>query len=90
MQHLQVGIQNIADGQGIDIAITGMLIVFSVLVLISGFIALLPRILATIARKYPESPGVPSQPLTTGPLADEEAVLAAIGYVLHTRQTGKP
>jgi hypothetical protein len=41
-----MGIQNIIDGDGIGLAITGMLIVFVGLIVISLYIASLPRLLA--------------------------------------------
>ncbi len=40
---------NVSDGNAIAIAITGMLIVFTALTLISVFIAALPRILSASA-----------------------------------------
>ena len=74
--------QNIVDGQGMDIAITGMSIVFTALALISLFIAMLPRILALWS---PEPPAVAYSPAgPDGPLADDDEVVAAIGIALHT------
>jgi oxaloacetate decarboxylase gamma subunit len=49
MGDLNFGFQNILNGQGISIAITGMLIVFIALSLISFFIYLLPKFLRVIA-----------------------------------------
>jgi len=88
MHPLHFSIQNITDGQGIELAIAGMLIVFTVLVLISMFIALLPKILRVVAQKYPERETHPATPVPLGS-TDDEAVLAAIGYVLHARIQGK-
>lgn len=89
MQNLNFSTQNIAAGQGVELAIAGMLIVFTVLLLITVFIALLPRGLAVLARKYPEREILHAAPDPAGPSTDNEAVLAAIGYVLHARMQGK-
>ena len=48
------GIENITANNGIGVAITGMSIVFVALVLISVYIALLPKILNKLARIFPE------------------------------------
>jgi len=71
--------------EGLSIAATGMLIVMLALTFISLFIAALPRILAAVAKVYPEP--VERHAKRTHPegsVADDEAVLAAIGFVLHT------
>ena len=82
--------QNVLDADGIGIAITGMSIVFAGLVLISLFIASLPRLLgkvekevarkraAKIARKEDRRPKTITDPIQ---LSDE--LRAAIGYVIH-------
>ena len=49
------GFQNIADAQGVAIAIAGMVIVFSALALISFFIASLPRLLTRVEGILPET-----------------------------------
>ncbi|HJP19772.1 MAG TPA: OadG family protein [Nitrospinota bacterium] len=81
------GIKNIVEGQGVDIAITGMVIVFIALGLITLSIAFLPKILKIIAKVFPES-------ATTGVsgefAAEEDNVLAAIGFALHKRITKDP
>mgnify|MGYP001814021917 FL=1 len=62
-----------------------MLIVVMALSFISLFIAGLPRILAALAKIYPEPVarhGKRTHSETS--VADDEAVLAAIGFVLHT------
>ena len=74
-------------GRGITIALTGMAIVATALVLILGFIASLPRILAFLDPFLPE-PAHHHGAAKTHPesqVAEDEAVLAAIGYVLHSR-----
>lgn len=71
--------------QGVAIAIAGLLIVFTALILISLFIASLPRLLLVVARIWPE---VDDAHLEHGHpesgVPEDGAVLAAIGYVLHT------
>ena len=89
MQPLNFSMQNITDGQGLELAIAGMSIVFTILILISGFIALLPKILSVVAQKYPEREIHHTVPDPSGPPTDDGAVLAAIGYALHTRIQGK-
>ena len=71
--------------RGAAIAIVGLLIVFTALVLISLFIAWLPLILERLAAVWPEvadhhAAHHPADELGT----DEGAALAAIGFVLHT------
>ena len=86
MESLQYNFQNVIDSQGISIAITGMLIVFTALVLISLFITLLPRIVSALNHRFPE----PAE-LTAAPGASTDpAVVAAIGLALHRmgRATG--
>ena len=74
--------------QGISIAISGITIVFAALLLISLFIAWLPRVLELIARIWPEVDDLhaasarESHPESL--VAEDRAVIAAIGYVLHT------
>ena len=86
MYNFNFNVQNIEDGQGLGIALTGMIIVFSVLTLISVFIVILPKILAVVAKKFPESVGHHGVPVQT---EDDNSALAAIGYVMHMRRTGK-
>lgn len=76
--------ENISEGNGIPIAITGMLIVFVALTLIACAIAALPRILTAIdpilpAADHRHQPLPPAEGLP----ADEERVVAAIGMVLY-------
>ena len=70
---------------GVAIAATGLIIVFTALMLISVFIASLPRILEMVAEVWPEVDDPHSR--TSHPesqVPDDAAVLAAIGFVLHT------
>ncbi len=86
MNSLTMGVENIIIANGITIAIMGMIIVFAALILISLFIALLPKLLPLFERVLPElhhhQPPAPSQP------ADQEKLLAAIGYALFRKETG--
>jgi Na+-transporting methylmalonyl-CoA/oxaloacetate decarboxylase gamma subunit len=66
------------------IAATGLLIVFAALLLIALFIAALPRILTYVADWFPERQHKPSADDPSKSLLPDEAVLAAIGFVLHT------
>lgn len=79
------------DSEGIAIAVSGMMIVSLALVMIFIFIACLPKILALLETVWPESEGQhgsssneSGHPESLVP--DDDAVLAAIGYVLHMRQ----
>jgi sodium pump decarboxylase gamma subunit len=90
-----MGFENIVDDKGINgyaLAVTGMAIVFFVLVLVSLFIACLPRLLPIINSILP-----PVQHHHHGPAAgsarspaagrentdDADDVIAAIGFALH-------
>ncbi len=69
--------------QGLDLAFVGMSIVFTALVLVSVFIAVLPRILAAI------NPYIPPAQLHTQSQdkeTDAAAIAAAIGFALHARR----
>lgn len=74
---------NLVDGA--VVALVGLMIVFCVLIVISLFIAALPHILAQLSSVWPE---VDEPASNTGHpdslVADDGAVLAAIGFVLHT------
>jgi Na+-transporting methylmalonyl-CoA/oxaloacetate decarboxylase gamma subunit len=81
-------VQNIIDGQGVSIAITGMVIVFFALSVISLFIAALPPILERVARRWPESEGhhgtAPSTKMANEAISGE--MVAAIALTLHRRK----
>lgn len=78
------GFQAISAGEGVSIAVTGMLIVFFALSIISLFIRLLPVVLAQMEPILPrlESHAQPPTPAERLP-TDNERIVAAIGYVLH-------
>jgi hypothetical protein len=75
---------NVEDGNGIAIAITGMLIVSVALILISGAIAALPHILAVLDPYLPAAEHHHAPTPTERLPADEEKIVAAIGMVLHS------
>src|SRR5690606_37288154 len=78
------GWEGVVKGRGIELTIVGMAIVFSALVIISLFIAALPKVLEWLDPFLPK--GHTHQPPTRDehtPL-DEEKIVAAIGLVLHT------
>jgi len=75
-------VQHIEDGQGVAIALTGMVIVFCVLTMLSTFIVLLPKMLAIVAKKFPE----PEAHVEQIQDEDDGALLAAIGMVMHQRR----
>jgi Na+-transporting methylmalonyl-CoA/oxaloacetate decarboxylase gamma subunit len=77
------GFQAISEGQGVTIAVTGMLIVFFALAFISLFLRLLPVVLGWMEPILPrlESHAQPPTPAERLP-AENERLVAAIGYVL--------
>jgi Na+-transporting methylmalonyl-CoA/oxaloacetate decarboxylase gamma subunit len=70
--------------KGMAIAATGMIIVFIALLLITLFISALPRLLEMIATILPEVPDHHAPKDASRSLLPDEAILAAIGFVLHT------
>lgn len=89
-----MGFQNIVDANGIGLAITGMTIVFVVLVLVSLFITCLPRVLPVVNAVLPpvahhhHGAGPASRPSTPAatPAGIEDEIVAAIGVAMHRRQ----
>jgi Na+-transporting methylmalonyl-CoA/oxaloacetate decarboxylase gamma subunit len=71
-------------GDGVAIAATGLLIVFAALLLITLFIAAMPRILSAVASVLPEVPDGHSPHDSSQSLLPDDAVIAAIGFVLHS------
>lgn len=82
MENLSFSYQNILNGNGFDIAVTGMLIVFAALAIISLFIASLPKVIGILDKIFPEihhhAPATSKKPER-----DNDALLAAIGYALY-------
>tara|TARA_B110000495_G_C23000500_1_gene590376 strand:+ start:673 stop:1041 length:369 start_codon:yes stop_codon:yes gene_type:complete len=70
---------------GLVVALVGLMIVFSALIFISLFIAALPHLLNKLAVIWPEvDEPVAHHAHHESQVADDNAVLAAIGFVLHT------
>ena len=78
------GLEAISRANGVSIAVTGMLIVFFALTIITVFIRLLPLMLARFEPYLPrlESHGQPPTAAERLPV-DNEKIVAAIGYILH-------
>lgn len=71
--------------RGFEIAIAGMVIVAFALSIISLFIAALPKMLAVLEIYLPTSEDGHSKPVHPESFVpDDDAVVAAIGFVLHT------
>jgi len=79
-----VGAEQDNLGDGAVIAAVGLLIVFVALVLISLFIAALPHVLVAVGTIWPEVSERHESEQSDGESEDDAAVLAAIGFVLHT------
>jgi len=87
---LSLSFQSLIDSDGIVIAVTGMMIVFVALIMLSLFIKVLPIILNVISRWVPEieSPhghAADSIEADDHP-GEEDEILAAIGVVLRNRR----
>ena len=89
MSELHFSVQNIIDGQGLSIAVTGMLIVFSTLLFISLFIVALPKILEKLKGILPPETMHHTAVSETAVPEEEEAIVAAVGLVLHTRRLAR-
>jgi hypothetical protein len=70
--------------QGVIIAGVGLLIVFVALILISLFIATLPRVLGFLGHLWPEVEEHHGFEHVESDEDEELELLAAIGFVLHT------
>lgn len=75
---------NVVDGNGIGITLTGMLIVFSGLALISFFIVILPKVLDWFAQpSFRSSQVATDEQVVSDPEPTEQELLAVITLVLH-------
>jgi oxaloacetate decarboxylase gamma subunit len=81
------GFKNVMEQNGVSISITGMLIVFVVLCLISALLTALPHLVSKLDEIFP--PANHHSPVQAQASSNEETetVLAAIGFVLHTQMT---
>jgi oxaloacetate decarboxylase gamma subunit len=86
----EIGFQQVLDQGGVGIALTGLTIVFLALVLISIFIAWLPRILELVDPYLPEASdhhttaAPAARAASQASQADDAELAAAIGFVLHS------
>ncbi|WP_442484403.1 OadG family protein [Aeoliella sp. SH292] len=78
------GWAGVVEGRGIELTIVGMAIVFSALVIISLFIAALPKVLEWLDPYLPKGHGPDAPTRDEQTTLEEEKVVAAIGLVLHT------
>ena len=85
---LSFSYQNIIAGDGSELAFAGMTIVFTALVLVSIFIAVLPKVLVVFNRLIPEVHHHTAAPQQRE-ASDETAVAAAIGFALHTQKQSR-
>ncbi len=82
--HIHMSFQQVLDGNGIAITVTGMLIVFFALALITLYLTFLPKALQLLDKWFPskeEHHMVADQPQTQSSFSPELA--AVIGYALH-------
>jgi Na+-transporting methylmalonyl-CoA/oxaloacetate decarboxylase gamma subunit len=84
---LASGLDRIRDNDGFAIAITGMIIVFSALVLISLALTALPRVLAVLNEYYPEKADHAPAPRPAAG-AGEQEIAAAAAFAMHLHRGG--
>ena len=80
------GWENVTAHDGVTIALFGMLIVFSALAIISGFIAALPKGLNLFNERFPEKQQSTASAPTPAPKPrsdDNEKLAAAIAYAAY-------
>jgi Na+-transporting methylmalonyl-CoA/oxaloacetate decarboxylase gamma subunit len=78
------GWQNLVDNDGLTIAVSGMVVVFAALAIISGFIWLLPRALELLAKVAPEREETHLSPKPAVAASSEDAsIAAAIGFAMY-------
>ena len=81
------GWENVARYDGVPIAIAGIVVVFTVLLFISCFIAMLPRVLKLIP--FADSDRDPGQSASSPrSQSGDAAIAAAIGFALHLEANG--
>ncbi|MDD2557785.1 MAG: hypothetical protein RBR43_05575 [Desulfuromonadaceae bacterium] len=89
---MSVGWENVVAGKGIELALIGTSIIFLSLLAISGFIYLLPRVLALIATlsgrnaAAPISTEIKKEPLS---VAEKEAIIALVLHLELEYQSGE-
>ncbi len=88
MQGFSFNFQNIVAGQGFELTFAGMTIVFTALVLVSTFIALLPKALVVLNRMIPEVHHHTAKPKVREQ-GNEAQIAAAIGFALHAQKQAR-
>jgi Na+-transporting methylmalonyl-CoA/oxaloacetate decarboxylase gamma subunit len=83
---LASGLDGIRDNDGFAIAATGMVIVFSALVLISLALTALPKVLAVLAEYYPEK--VEHSAPARRPGTGDQETAAAAAFAMHLHRGG--
>lgn len=79
-------------GESIALAVTGMLIVFVALGLVTLFLLLLPHIMTKLNAVFPEREHAHGHAPTASaskPQSDEDELIAAIGFALHIERSGR-
>ena len=80
--------QRVIDGNGISIAIMGILIVFASLAIVSIMVAAIPHILVFVNKYYPEPVVVQKKAAKKDSITDD--IIAAIGTALfHSYQVSE-
>ncbi len=89
---ISLNFQSLKDSDGIVIAVTGMMIVFVALAMLSLFIKVLPKVLDVVSRWVPESESSHGHSADSiepdSHRDDDDEMLAAIGFVLRNRRRG--
>ncbi len=85
---INIGLQNILEGRGVSIALTGMLIVFIALGLITFSISIFPKTLEILGKIFPHKIKIREIQPDSSEVSDE--TLAAIGSVLYRSIEKKP
>ncbi|WP_319762056.1 OadG family protein [Maridesulfovibrio sp.] len=87
MQQMLFSWDNVVSGNGVALSVTGMSIVFLALILVSCYIALLPKIAALFNKILPPAAhhsgpvaNAPAPDMKTGP-SEAEIVAAAVAYL---------
>ena len=75
----RLGYSNIIEGRGFELSFAGLTIVFISLVAVSGFIRLLPILLAALDSFFPPGPEEAAVVQASGP---EDAEVAAIAFAI--------
>ena len=81
MDTSKFGWENVIRGQGIELTVTGMLVVFLGLLLIATFVNYLPVVFALLGRVNARQRHSDLEPVSS-PEHDEDEIAAVLGYVI--------